>query len=185
MQKLNEFKLPVNFRGRSAIIVQLWWIVDFWFFKSSPQIMYGWRRWLLRLFGAKIGKNVIIRPTVTVTYPWKVNIGENCMIGDDVNLYSLGEIAIGNNVVVSQKCYLASASHDYDKESFPIWSKKITISDGCWLATDVYVGPGVNIGKNTVVGARSSVFKDLPSDKICVGSPAQIVKDRVFEKEEL
>ena len=110
MQKLNEFKLPVNFRGRSAIIVQLWWIVDFWFFKSSPQIMYGWRRWLLRLFGAKIGKNVIIRPTVTVTYPWKVNIGENCMIGDDVNLYSLGEIAIGNNVVVSQKCYLASRS---------------------------------------------------------------------------
>jgi putative colanic acid biosynthesis acetyltransferase WcaF len=181
MQKLNKFKLPVNFRGRSAIIVQLWWIIDFWFFKSSPQIMYGWRRWLLRLFGAKIGKNVIIRPTVTVTYPWKVSIGENCMIGDDVNLYSLGEIEIGNNVVVSQKCYLASASHDYDKEYFPIWSKKITISDGCWLATDVYVGPGVNIGENTVVGARSSVFKDLPANKICVGTPAQVIKARVFK----
>ena len=99
--------------------------------------------------------------------------------------FLVGEIAIGNNVVVSQKCYLSSASHDYDKEDFPIWSKKITIEDGCWLATDVYVGPGVTIGKNTVVGARSSVFKDLPSDKICVGSPAQIVKDRVFEEEEL
>lgn len=181
MQKLDKFKLPINYRGRSSIIVQLWWIVDSLFFILSPQIMYGWRRWLLRLFGAKIGKNVIIRPTVTITYPWKVNIGKNCMIGDDVNLYSLGEIEIGNNVVVSQKCYLASASHDYDKESFPIWSKKITIADGCWLATDVYIGPGVTIGENTVVGARSSVFKDLPTNKICVGTPAQVIKSRVFK----
>ena len=183
MQELNKFKLPENFRGRSKVIVQLWWIVDFWFFKPSPQIMYGWRRWLLRLFGAKIGRNVIIRPTVVVTYPWKVSVGENSMIGDNVNIYSLGEIDIGSNVVISQKSYLASASHEYDKIDFPIWSKKITIKDGCWLATDVYIGPGVTIGKNTVVGARSSVFKDLPSNKVCLGSPAKEIKDRVFISE--
>ena len=72
-QKLNTFKLPKNFRGRNAFIVQLWWFVEAVFFKTSPQIMYGWRRFLLRLFGAKNGKKVIIRPTAKITYPWKVS----------------------------------------------------------------------------------------------------------------
>ena len=178
MQQLDKFKLPHNFRGRSGLVVQLWWFTDFFFFKLSPQIMYGWRRFLLRLFGAKIGKNVIIRPNVTITYPWKVAIGDYSWIGDNVELYSLGEIKIGSNVVISQKSYLCAASHDYDKEDFPIWSKKITIEDECWLATDVYVAPGVTIGTGTVVGARSSVFKNLPKRKICVGSPAVIIKNR-------
>ena len=182
MQILNKFKLPTNFRGRSGLVVQLWWATDFLFFKLSPQVMYGWRRFLLRVFGAKIGSNVIIRPSVTITYPWKVSIGNNSWVGDNVELYSLGYIEIGTNVVISQKSYLCAASHDYDKEDFPIWSKKITIEDECWLATDVYVAPGVTIGKGTVVGARSSVFKDLPAGKICVGSPAKVIKDRVIEK---
>lgn len=180
MQILNKFKLPDKFRDRSNIVVQLWWITDFFFFKLSPQIMYGWRRFLLRMFGAKIGKGVIIRPTVKVTYPWKLSIGDYSWIGDDVNLYTLGEIEIGSNTVISQKSYLCAASHDYDKPDFPIWSKKIIIEDECWLATDVYVAPGVTIGKGTVVGARSSVFKDLPAGMVCIGSPAKPIKRRVM-----
>ena len=178
IQDLSKFKLPKNFRGRSGLFVQLWWTVDFLLFKPSPQILYGWRRFLLRAFGAKIGKGVIIRPSVTVTYPWKLTIGDYSWIGDDVVLYSLGEIEIGNNVVISQRSYICGGSHDYTKEDFPIWSKKITIEDECWLATDVYVAPGITIGKGTVVGARSSVFKDLPSGKVCMGSPAKVIKDR-------
>ena len=181
MQHLNKFTLPENFRGRSGVIVQLWWIVQALLFHTSPQFMYGWRRFLLRAFGAQVGKNVIIRPSVTVTYPWKVSIGDHSWLGDNVELYSLGEIEIGSNVVISQKSYLCAASHDYDKEDFPIWAKKITIEDECWLATDVYVAPGVTIGKGTVVGARSSVFKDLPGGKVCVGSPAVPIKERVVE----
>jgi putative colanic acid biosynthesis acetyltransferase WcaF len=103
MQKLNSFKLPNNFRGRNVFVVQLWWLVQSLFFKNSPQFLYGFRRFLLRLFGAKIGKKVIIRPTVRITYPWKVVIGDFSWIGDDVVLYSLGEIEIGENVVISQK----------------------------------------------------------------------------------
>ena len=178
MQKLTKFKLPTGFRGRSAFIVQLWWFTDFFFFKPSPQIMYGWRRFLLRLFGAKIGKSVIIRPSVTITYPWKISIGDYSWIGDNVELYSLGEIEIGKNVVISQKSYLCAASHNYTKEDFPIWSKKITIEDECWLATDVYVAPGVTIGNGTVVGARSSVFKNLPAARICFGNPATVIRKR-------
>jgi len=181
MQKLNLFRLPQNFRGRSGMTVQVWWFVQASLFKTSPQFFYGWRRFLLRLFGAKIGKNVIIRPSVTVTYPWKVEIGDDSWIGDNVEIYSLGEIIIGKNVVISQRSYLCAASHDYTKKDFPIFSQTILIEDECWLATDVYVAPGVRIGTGTVVGARSSVFKNLPAGKVCVGSPAIVIKDRVIE----
>jgi|TARA_B110000259_G_scaffold55152_1_gene64918 putative colanic acid biosynthesis acetyltransferase WcaF len=182
MQKLNSFKLPNNFRGRNAFVVQLWWLVQSLFFKNSPQFLYGFRRFLLRLFGAKIGKNVIIRPTVRITYPWKVVIGDFSWIGDDVVLYSLGEIEIGENVVISQKSYLCAASHDYLKQDFPIFEKKISIEDQCWLATDVFIAPGITIGKGTVVGSRSSVYKDLPANKVCIGNPAKIIRERLSEK---
>lgn len=180
MQTLSEFRLPDGFRGRPGWYVQLWWLVQSLLLHPSPQFMYGWRRFLLRSFGAQIGKNVIIRPSVRVTYPWKVTIGDHSWVGDNVELYSLGDIIIGENVVISQKSYLCAASHDYDKADFPIWAKTVTVEDGCWLATDVYVAPGVTIGQGTVVGARSSVFKNLPAGKICIGSPATVIKDRVF-----
>ena len=121
---LRNFSLPSIFRGRSVFVVQLWWLVDFLFFKLSPQVMYGWRRFLLRMFGAKIGKGVIIRPSATITYPWKVSIGDHSWIGDNVVLYSLGDIKIGANAVISQKSYLCAASHNHDKPEFPIWAKK-------------------------------------------------------------
>jgi putative colanic acid biosynthesis acetyltransferase WcaF len=181
-QKLSQFKLPKDFRGKPGWYVQLWWIVQDTLFRWSPQFMYGWRRLLLRLFGAKVGKNVIIRPTAKITYPWKVKIGNYSWIGDDVVLYSLGEIVIGDNVVISQRSYICTGSHDYTKTDFPIFAKKIIIEDECWLATDVYVAPGVKIGRGTVVGARSSVFKDLPPGKICIGSPAKPIKDRIINE---
>jgi putative colanic acid biosynthesis acetyltransferase WcaF len=181
MQLLKTFKLPENFRGKNAFIVQLWWIVQGTFFRMSPQFMYGFRRFLLRLFGAKIGKKVIIRPTVRITYPWKVSIGNYSMVGDDVVLYSLGDIEIGDNVVISQKSYLCTGSHDYLQIDFPIFAKKITIENQCWLATDVFVAPGITIKEGTVVGSRSSVYKDLPANKVCVGNPAKIIRERLSE----
>ena len=181
VQDLNKFTLPKNFRGRNVFVVQLWWLVQGTFFKMSPQFMYGFRRFLLRLFGAKIGKKVIIRPTVRITYPWKVSIGNYSMVGDDVVLYSFGDIEIGDNVVISQKSYLCTGSHDYLQIDFPIFAKKITIENQCWLATDVFVAPGITIKEGTVVGSRSSVYKDLPANKVCVGNPAKIIRERLSE----
>jgi len=177
-QRLDLFELPKDFRGRSAILVQLWWIVQKTFFTWSPQFMYGWRVLLLRLFGAKIGKKVLIRPTVRITYPWKVSIGDYSWIGDDVTLYTLGRIEIGNNTVISQKSYLCTGGHDYTKRTFDIYALPIRIGDGVWIATDVFVGPGVTISEGTVVGVRSTVLNDLPAGKICFGSPAKPVRDR-------
>lgn len=179
-QDLKQYRTPDNFRGRSKLTVQLWWITQSLLFHTSPQVMYGWRRMLLRLFGARIGKNVLIRPSVNITYPWKLSIGDYSWIGDNVVLYTLGEVYIGSNTVISQRCYICTGSHDYQKMDFSIFSQKITINNQCWLATDVFVSPGVNIGEGTIVGARSSVFKSLPIGKICVGNPAIVIKDRKY-----
>lgn len=177
-QKLALFQLPADFRGRPGWYIQLWWLVQGLLFKTSPQFMYGWRRWLLRLFGARIGRGVRLRPSVHTQFPWKVKIGDHSWIGDHVVLYSLGEIEIGANAVISQRSYLCTGSHDYKEESFPIYARKIMIEDECWLATDVYVAPNVTIQRGTVVGARSSVFHDLPAGIVAVGTPAKKVSDR-------
>jgi putative colanic acid biosynthesis acetyltransferase WcaF len=176
---LSKFKLPSNFRGRNGVVVQLWWIIQATLFGCSPQFMYSWRNFLLRRFGAKIGANVIIRPSARITYPWKLEIGDNSWIGDDVVLYNLGEIEIGSNVVISQRSYICAASHDYQKTSFDIYAKKITVKDCAWLATDVFVAPGVTIGEASVVGARSSVFNSTPEKMLCIGTPARPVRHRI------
>ena len=181
-QKLDEYKTPEGFRGKSAITVQIWWIVQASLFKLSPQVMYGWRRFLLRCFGAEIGKGVIIRPSAQITYPWKVEIGDFSWIGDDVVLYSLGDIIVGKNTVISQKSYICTGTHDYSKIDFPILEKKIVIGDECWLATDVFVSPGVTISNGVVVGARSTVINDLDSNSVYVGSPVRFIKKRKIEQ---
>lgn len=170
--------MPSGFRGKNAIYVQLWWITDALLFRSSPQMLYGWRCWLLRIFGAKIGKGVIIRPSVRITYPWKVSIGDFSWIGDHAELYSLGEIHIGAHVVVSQKSYICTGSHNYKTEGFDIFSNPIFIEDKAWLATDVFVGPGVTIGCGAVIGARSTVLKDVEGGFVYAGNPLKKIKRR-------
>lgn len=177
-QDLKAFKLPRDFRGRSAIAVQLWWIVQATIFRWSPQFMYGWRNFLLRLFGAQVASGVRIRPSATVTYPWKVSIGAQSWIGDDVVLYSLGPIAIQDNVVVSQKSYLCAASHDFSRPTFDIFAKPIVIESGAWVAADVFIAPGITVGRGSVIGARSSVFKDIPPGVVCAGSPTRVLGPR-------
>lgn len=177
-QDLSRFTVPRGFRGRSAMLVQIWWLVQSTFFAMSPQVMYGWRRFLLRLFGARIGEGVIIRPSVRVTYPWKLTVGDHCHIGDHVELYTLGEIEIGECSVVSQRSYICTGSHDYQSVTFDIFARKIVIEPEVWIATDVFVAPGVTIGHGAVIGARSSVFKDVPPCVVCAGNPARIMGAR-------
>jgi putative colanic acid biosynthesis acetyltransferase WcaF len=178
VQDLKNFRLPPNFRGRPAWFVQLWWIVQATAFRCSPQFMYGWRRFLLRLFGAKIGRGVLLRPTVEITYPWKLSIGDSSWIGDHVGLYTLGEIRIGDNACVSQHCYLASAYHDHTQPTFDMIGSFVAIEPEVWLATRVFVGPGVTVGRGAVVGACSVVLKDLPPMMVCAGNPAKPIRPR-------
>ena len=159
--------------------MQLWWLVQSTLFRASPQVMYGFRRWLLRRFGAQIGEGVIVRPSVKIPYPWKLTIGDHSWIGDDAVLYSFATITIGKNTVVSQKSYLCAGTHDYRSPGFDIQAFPIVIEDEVWVAADVFVAPGVTIGRGAVVGSRSSVFSDLPEMMVCVGSPARPVHPRL------
>ena len=177
-QDLTIFRVPPGFRGRSGVVVLLWQLVQASLFGLSPQPLYAWRRALLRLFGAKIGKGVIVRPTVRITYPWKVAIGDFSWIGDHVELYSLDRITIGSNSVVSQRSYLCTASHDIRDVAFPYVTGPIVICDQAWVAADVFVAPGVTVGRGAVVGMRSTVLNDVPASMIAVGAPAESRRER-------
>jgi putative colanic acid biosynthesis acetyltransferase WcaF len=181
IQNLEAFDLPKNFRGRSAVTVQLWWLVQGVLFHPSPQFMYGWRRFLLRLFGAQIGRNVLIRPSVRVTYPWKLIIGDYSWIGDFAELYNLGEIVIGANAVVSQYTYLCTGSHDLARPTFDIFARPIIVEDEAWIAAAVFVHPGVTIGKGSVVGARSVIHRSTEPGWVYSGSPATRLRMRVSD----
>jgi putative colanic acid biosynthesis acetyltransferase WcaF len=169
-------------RGKPTWFVLLWWFVQAVIFPLTLHSFNGLRCAILRLFGARIGKNVLIRPTARFTYPWKVTIGDYSWIGDDVVFYSLDEINIGNHCVISQKSYLCTGSHDIKDPAFGLQTASINIADGVWVAADCFVAPGVSIGKNSVIGARSSVFGDMPAGQICRGTPCRPKSIRVMNK---
>lgn len=179
-QDLSRFQMPPEFRGRSVWMVQLWWLVQATLFSWSPQVCYGWRSFLLRLFGARLGRSVRLRATTQVTYPWKLVAGDNVWVGDDCVLYNLGPITLGSNVALAHRVYLCTGLHDYTQLEFPIFAKPIVIEDEVWLTNDVFVAPGVTVGRGSVVGARSSVFHSLPGGMICHGTPAEVSKPRLM-----
>jgi putative colanic acid biosynthesis acetyltransferase WcaF len=168
-------------RGRAAWRAQLWWLFQTIFVLHTPQYMFGWRRLALVLFGAKIGKRVLIRPGVRVTYPWNLTIGDHVWIGDDVILYSVAEISIGSHSVISQEAYLCAGTHDYRDVSFRFVSAPIRIADECWIAARVFVGPGVEVGHAAVIGAGSNVTTNVEAETIVAGNPAKFVGKRIPE----
>jgi len=178
IQDLDRFRLPEGFRGRSPLIVQLWWLVQAFLFRPSPQIFYGWRRWLMRVFGANVGDGVLLRPTVVITYPWKVTIGRNAWVGDNATLYSLGSIVIGENAVVSQEAYLCTGTHDYKDSAFRIYAEQITIEAEAWIAARAFISPGITVGAGAVVAACSTVTKNVDPMSIVAGTPARKIGER-------
>ncbi len=181
MVDLSRYDMSNFDRGRASWIVILWWFVQAIAFPLSLHNLNGFRCWLLRLFGAKIGKKVVIRPTARFIYPWKVTIGDHSWIGDDVVFYSVDSIYIGSHAVVSQKSYLCTGSHDIQQPTFPLVTAPIQIGNGAWVATDCFVAPGVTIGANSVVGARSSVFRDVPPQQVAWGSPCKARYERTLQ----
>ncbi|PFA99191.1 colanic acid biosynthesis acetyltransferase WcaF [Priestia megaterium] len=182
--KLNKYNQDWYSRGRGGLVVLMWWFIQGTIFRFSLHNMYKWRNFLIRLFGAEIGKGVRIRSNVKFTYPWKVSIGDYSWVGDNVQFYSLDDIHIGSNCVISQESYLCTGSHNIKDPHFGLITKPIVIKDGAWVASDVFVYPGVTINEMGVVAARSTVIKDIPANEVHAGSPAKYVKKR-FEEDEL
>ncbi|MCL9660784.1 WcaF family extracellular polysaccharide biosynthesis acetyltransferase [Paenibacillus hunanensis] len=181
--RLDQYSQAEYSRGKPGWYCLIWWFVQGTLFRFSLHNMYGWRRFLLNLFGAKLAPGVRVRASAKFTYPWKVTIGEHSWIGDDVEFYSLDEIIIGSQCVISQNTYLCTGSHKLSDPTFGLITKPIVIKDGAWVASDVFVYPGITIHELGVAGARSTVVKDIPRNEVHIGFPAAFFKHR-FPKEE-
>lgn len=179
---LEQYSQPEYAIGRPKWVVLLWWLVQATLFPLTLHAHHAPRRLLLRWFGAQVGRNTVIRPSARFYYPWKIEIGDHSWIGSDVELYSLDRISIGSHCVVSQKSYLCTGSHDPSDPTFGLITAPIVLGNGVWVAADCFIGPGVTVGANTVVGARSSVFGDLPEQCLCWGTPCRPNKPRHLQQ---
>jgi putative colanic acid biosynthesis acetyltransferase WcaF len=167
-----------SFSFRNRITRVLWNLVYVLFFRFTPTPMYGYRSFLLKLFGAKIGHGVHVYPKVKIWAPWNLEIKGESGIGNDVILYSQGKIKIGYRVVVSQRAHLIAGTHDYSKPGFPLITKPIIIEDHAWIAAEAFIHPGVVIGEGCVIGARAVVTKNMPPWMVCGGHPCEPIKPR-------
>ena len=147
-------------------------------FRFSPRPLWGWRRILLRLFGAQVGKAVHVYPTVRITIPWNVRLGEHCSVGDRAIIYALGPITVGERATVSQGAHLCAGTHDWRNPEMPLVKPPIKIGNDTWVAADAFIGPGITIGDGAIVGARAVVMRDVAALDIVGGNPAKIISRR-------
>lgn len=150
-------------------------------FRFSPRICFGWRRFLLRAFGAKIGRGARIYNSAVIYMPWNLMIGSQSAIGEWALVYNLGPVRIGNMSTVSQRAHLCAGTHDYTYPALPLLKPPITIGDQAWICADAFVGPGVSVGEGAVVGARAVVTKDVEPWAVVAGNPARFIKRRVVK----
>lgn len=151
------------------------------FFRFSPRIFFGWRRFLLRMFGARIGNHVNIYNSARIYFPWNLEVGDLSAIGENAYIYNLGRIKIGSQVTISQRAHLCAGTHDYTDPSMPLLKPPITIEDQVWVCADAFVGPGVTVGEGALVGARAVVTQNVEAWQIVAGNPAKVIKRRVFK----
>ncbi|MEM6799641.1 MAG: WcaF family extracellular polysaccharide biosynthesis acetyltransferase [Planctomycetota bacterium] len=164
--------------GRGFVWQLLWYYVGLVFFESGWFPFQSFKPRLLRLFGAKIGEGVVIKPNVRIKYPWLLEIGDHCWIGQDVWLDNLAMVRIGSHVCVSQGAYFCTGSHNHQTRTFKLAEAPITVSDGAWLAAKCMLLAGVEVGANALVAAGSVVSKDVPPATIVGGVPARVLGDR-------
>lgn len=156
----------------------VWMFTQATLFRYSFHSAYRFRRALLRCFGAKVGRGVLVRPTVRVEIPWNLEIGDDSALGDFAIVYSLGRVTIGRLTIVSQYAHLCAGTHDHTRRTFPLIRAPITLGDDVWVAADAFVGPGVTVGDRSIVAARATVVKDVPPDQVVGGNPARFIKRR-------
>lgn len=151
------------------------------FFRFSPRLAHGWRRTMLRVFGATIGRRVHIDPSVRVVLPWMLSIGDDASVGEHAWLYCLGRIELGSRSTVSHRAHLCAGTHDHQDPGLPLRRTPITVGADAWICAQAFVGPGVRVGEGAVVGAASVVVRDVPAWTIVAGNPARHLGRRIME----
>ena len=175
---------PAGFdRGAGLLKETLWLIVSLVLFRLCPLCLSPLKRTILRAFGAQVGRGVVIKPQVKITFPWKLTIGDHVWLGEECWLLNLERITIGNNVSISQRAFLCTGNHNYKSPTFDLIVKPITVEDGAWIGASAWVGPGVRVGTHAVLSAGSVAAKDLEPFGIYRGNPAVYLKQRIISSE--
>lgn len=171
--QLNKFDLSIGFtRGKSSFIFASWYLIKWVFFATSLPWPSSLKAFILRLFGARLGSGIVIKPRVNIHFPWKLVLGDFVWLGEEVNIINFEKVRIGPNSCISQQVFLCAASHDYRDPTFSYRNAPISIGSGVWLQARVFVCSGVSIGDEAVVTACSFVKHDLPANHVCAGNPA-------------
>lgn len=166
--------------GRSYPYRALWLLVEALVFLNPVVAPYGIKRWVLRRFGARVGRRVIIKPNVHVKYPWHLAIGDDAWIGERCWIDNYVSVRIGASAVVSQGAYLCTGNHDWSDPGMGLVVKPITVEDGAWVGAFVKLAPGVIVGREAVVTLGSVLLQDAEPRAIYTGNPAVRVRDRTI-----
>ena len=169
-------------RGASASKEALWLIFSLLLFQLCPLKLAALKAAVLRWFGASVGRGVVIKPQVKITFPWKLTVGDHVWLGEESWLLNLAPIIIEDNVCISQRAFLCTGNHNYKSPAFDLITKPIRVESGAWIGAGAFVGPGVSMGSHAVLAAGSVATKDLEPYGIYQGNPAVLIKKRVIEQ---
>lgn len=172
-------------RGRPRVIEAIWHVCKCFLFLTPLPVPSGFKCFILRLFGARIGKGVVIKPQVKIHFPWKLTIGDFVWIGEEVFILNFEPAIIGAHCCISQRAFLCGGSHDYRQPDMPYRNGPIVVEDGAWVGAQVFVAPGVTIGTEAVITAGSVVTRDQPARMVCGGYPCLPLKERWPRREEI
>ncbi|MDF7799400.1 hypothetical protein P4C99_07985 [Pontiellaceae bacterium B1224] len=161
------------------VLWKLGWIL---LFRPTPKLFYAWRRMILRMFGAKVGVGAQVLPSVIISEPWKLEVGQYVCIGEGVNCYCGGGLCLEDFVTVSQFSHICTLTHDYEDFRAPLVRRPVVIKKQAWVCADSFIAPGVTVGNGAVVGARSVVVRDVNEWSIVAGNPAKFIKPRKINK---
>lgn len=175
---LSAFRNPEYEPGRGFIVRTMWFYCSLLVFESGWFPVSGLKAKILRLFGAKIGRDVVFKPHVRIKYPWRLSIGDHCWIGQDVWIDNIEDVSIGSHVCVSQGSYFCTGSHDHRSPYFALLAKPIVVEDGAWVGARSLLLGGVVLHANSIAAAGSVVVKSVPPARIVGGNPAKEIGTR-------
>lgn len=161
--------------------VLAWYFINYGIFYSAIPWPYGFKSFLLRLFGAKVGQGLVIKTKVRIKNPWRLVIGNHCWIGESVWIDNLEDVSIGDHVCISQEALLLTGNHDYTKHDFPYRLGKIVLEEGVWIGAKSVVCPGVTCGSHAILTVGAIGSKDLEPWSIYAGNPATFVRKRTMK----
>lgn len=160
----------------------LWEVVERTLIRFSPRRAHGWRRFWLKAFGAKMAPTAGTKASTRIKHPWLFSMGEHSMLSERVEIYNLGPVSIGSHTVLSQDVYVCAGTHDFTRPDMPLLRPSIEIGSGVWICAGAFIGPGIKVGDNAVVGARAVAMKNVPPGVVVAGNPARTVRDRPMER---